>query len=98
MSAKKKLLLLIDDKPETDGFKEYFDLPDREIMLFIRSKLYKFCLRKGSLILVDVQMPVWMVTSLLRLLRVIQILSLFPPIFVTAISNEQKYFMKDSMI
>jgi hypothetical protein len=34
-----------------------------------------------------------MVTSLLRLLRVIQILSLFH-YFVTAISNEQKYLSK----
>jgi hypothetical protein len=37
---------------------------------------------------------IWMVTSLLRLLRVIQILSLFPLFFVTAISNEQKYLSK----
>jgi response regulator RpfG family c-di-GMP phosphodiesterase len=34
-----------------------------------------------------------MVTSLLRLLRVIQILSLFP-LFLSAISNEQKYLSK----
>jgi hypothetical protein len=44
----KKPLLLIDDKPENlMALKSILDLPDRNYKLFIRVKLYKFCLRKG---------------------------------------------------
>jgi CheY-like chemotaxis protein len=71
--------LLIDDKPENlMALKSILDLPDREIISCLSEWSFTNCL-KVSLILVDVQMPDMDGYEFVELLRVIQILSLFPP-------------------
>jgi two-component system sensor histidine kinase/response regulator len=97
MSNKKHTLLLIDDKPENlMALKSILDQPDREIISCLSGNeaLQILLTKKVSLILVDVQMPDMDGYEFVEIIKSHPNTVSIPTIFVTAISNEQKYLSK----
>lgn len=97
MPNKKHTLLLIDDKPENlMALKSILDLPDREIISCLSGSeaLQVLLKKKVSLILVDVQMPDMDGYEFVKIIKSHPDTVSIPTIFVTAISNEQKYLSK----
>jgi two-component system sensor histidine kinase/response regulator len=97
MPNKKHTLLLIDDKPENlMALKSILDLPEREIISCLSgSEALQILLKKKvSLILVDVQMPDIDGYEFVKIIKSHPDTVSIPTIFVTAISNEQKYLSK----
>jgi len=97
MQNKKHTLLLIDDKPENlMALKSILDLPDREIISCLSGNeaLQVLLKKKVSLILVDVQMPEMDGYEFVEIIKSHPDTAFIPTIFVTAISNEQKYLAK----
>lgn len=97
MPDKKHTLLLIDDKPENlMALRSILDLPDREIISCLSGNeaLQVLLKKKVSLILVDVQMPDMDGYEFVEIIKSHPDTAFIPTIFVTAISNEQKYLTK----
>lgn len=97
MENKKHTLLLIDDKPENlMALRSILDLPDREIISCLSGNeaLLVLLKKKVSLILVDVQMPDMDGYEFVEIIKNHPDTAFIPTIFVTAISNEQKYLSK----
>ncbi|WP_369765141.1 response regulator [Flavobacterium sp. WC2429] len=97
MPNKKHTLLLIDDKPENlMALSSILDLPDREIICCLSGNeaLQVLLKKKVSLILVDVQMPDMDGYEFVEIIKSHPDTTFIPTIFVTAISNEQKYLSK----
>jgi signal transduction histidine kinase len=97
MPHKKHTLLLIDDKPENlMALKSILDLPEREIISCLSGNeaLQVLLKKKVSLILVDVQMPDMDGYEFVEIIKSHPDTVFIPTIFVTAISNEQKYLSK----
>lgn len=97
MPNKKHTLLLIDDKPENlMALSSILDLPDREIISCLSGNeaLQILLKKKVSLILVDVQMPDMDGYEFVEIIKSHPDTAFIPTIFVTAISNEQKYLTK----
>jgi two-component system sensor histidine kinase/response regulator len=97
MPNKKHTLLLIDDKPENlMALKSILDLPEREIISCLSgSEALQILLKKKvSLILVDVQMPDIDGYEFVKIIKSHPDTVSIPTIFVTSISNEQKYLSK----
>jgi signal transduction histidine kinase len=97
MLNKKHTLLLIDDKSENlMALKSILDLPDREIISCLSGSeaLQVLLKKKVSLILVDVQMPDMDGYEFVEIIKSHPDTVSIPTIFVTAISNEQKYLSK----
>lgn len=97
MQNKKHTLLLIDDKSENlMSLKSILDLPDREIISCLSGNeaLQVLLKKKVSLILVDVQMPEMDGYEFVEIIKSHPDTAFIPTIFVTAISNEQKYLAK----
>lgn len=97
MPNKKHTLLLIDDKPENlMALSSILDLPDREIISCLSGNeaLQILLKKKVSLILVDVQMPDMDGYEFVEIIKSHPDTAFIPTIFVTAISNEQKYLSK----
>jgi signal transduction histidine kinase len=97
MPNKKHTLLLIDDKPENlMALKSILDLPEREIISCLSGSeaLQVLLKKKVSLILVDVQMPDMDGYEFVKIIKSHPDTVSIPTIFVTAISNEQKYLSK----
>tara|TARA_R110000868_G_scaffold27909_3_gene105240 strand:+ start:22753 stop:23850 length:1098 start_codon:yes stop_codon:yes gene_type:complete len=97
MPNKKHTLLLIDDKPENlMALKSILDLPEREIICCLSGSeaLQVLLKKKVSLILVDVQMPDMDGYEFVEIIKSHPDTTFIPTIFVTAISNEQKYLSK----
>lgn len=97
MPHKKHTLLLIDDKPENlMALESILHLPGREIISCLSGKeaLQVLLKKKVSLILVDVQMPEMDGYEFVEIIKGHPNTASIPTIFVTAISNEQKYLTK----
>lgn len=93
----KHTLLLIDDKPENlMALKSILELPDREIISCLSGNeaLQVLLKKKVSLILVDVQMPDMDGYEFVEIIKSHPDTAFIPTIFVTAISNDQKYLTK----
>jgi signal transduction histidine kinase len=97
MPHKKHTILLIDDKSENlMALNSILELPDREIISCLSGNdaLQILLKTKVSLILVDVQMPEMDGYEFVEIIKSHPDTQSIPTIFVTAISNEQKYLSK----
>lgn len=97
MPNKKHTILLIDDKPENlMALSSILELPEREIISCLSGNeaLQVLLKTKISLILVDVQMPEMDGYEFVEIIKSHPDTVSIPTIFVTAISNEQKYLSK----
>lgn len=96
-SVKKHTLLLIDDKPANlIALKSILESPDREIICCNSGNegLQILLKEKISLILVDVQMPEMDGYEFVEITKQHPNTANIPTLFVTAISNEEKYINK----
>ena len=97
MPNSKHTLLLVDDKPQNlMALRSILELPEREIItcLSAQEALQILLRKKVSLILVDVQMPDMDGYEFVKIIKDHPETSYIPTIFVTAISNDQKYLSK----
>jgi two-component system sensor histidine kinase/response regulator len=97
MPNNKHTLLLVDDKPENLlALKSILEHPDRKIITCLSGNEGLQILLKEpvSLILVDVQMPDMDGYEFVEIIKSHPDTAFIPTIFVTAISNEQKYMSK----
>lgn len=97
MPNSKHTLLLVDDKPQNlMALRSILELPEREIItcLSAHEALQILLRKKVSLILVDVQMPDMDGYEFVKIIKNHPDTAYIPTIFVTAISNDQKYLSK----